>query len=86
MLLMAIWLEVDVFQGWKKFIKGKGDEGSQSLPTACQQLSEKWNKMTELKGSAREEKHNSMPVVPNAPSLLSLRKAFRSESASNHDG
>lgn len=45
--------EGDVFQGWKKSIKRKGVGGSQPLPTARRQPSEKRNELSELKGSAR---------------------------------
>lgn len=53
MLLLVISLKGDVFQGWKEFIKEKGDRGSQPLLTACCQFREKWNELSELKGSVR---------------------------------
>lgn len=53
MLLLVISPKGDVFQGWKEFIKEKGDGGSQPLLTACCQFREKWNELSELKESVR---------------------------------
>lgn len=53
MLLLVISPKGDVFQGWKELIKEKGDGGSQPLLTACCQFREKWNELSELKGSVR---------------------------------
>lgn len=52
-LLLVISPKGDVVQGWKELVKEKGDGGSQPLFTACCQFREKWNELSELKGSVR---------------------------------
>lgn len=76
MLLLANLPESDIFQRWRKFLKGKGDRGSYSLPTACYQPSDKRSKHKELEREWEWWKHSSLPIAPDASSLVILRRAF----------
>lgn len=76
MLLLANLPEGDIFQHWRKFLKGKSDRGSYSLPTACYQPSDKRSKHKELKREWEWWKHSSLPIAPDVSSLVILTRAF----------